>query len=383
MIETQPVQVISGRNRQDSLGSTVEVADITGDGLVDLIIGARAGDLSGADSGGVFVHAGTGDGDAPFEIEASIVIAGVNSFDYFGSALSTCDFNGDGLLDIAVAATYYEDRTASPVSNSQGGILVYMGQPGGLELVPEIIVGRTLDNGTFVNTNNLRLADHRASLAAGDFNGDGACDLAVGSRRYAYGGSNNTGLVQLYLGANADDERRGGVNTEPSLMWTETRTQTVDRSQSGGQFGRSIQMGDINADGKADLLIAQHAGDVGGRDGGGAYVFLGRDVSGVATEYLAATTADWSFHGSNYDNLGYSIVIDDANDDGVQDLLIGSIYEDYPDKPNAGAVLAFLGQSGVTPASEPDYVYEGVNRDGRIGEHFALKSDEDGDAGGT
>ena len=120
VIETQPVQVISGRNRQDSLGSTVEVADITGDGLVDLIIGARAGDLSGADSGGVFVHAGTGDGDAPFEIEASIVIAGVNSFDYFGSALSTCDFNGDGLLDIAVAATYYEDRTASPVSNSQG-----------------------------------------------------------------------------------------------------------------------------------------------------------------------------------------------------------------------------------------------------------------------
>ena len=48
VIETQPVQVISGRNRQDSLGSTVEVADITGDGLVDLIIGARAGDLSGA-----------------------------------------------------------------------------------------------------------------------------------------------------------------------------------------------------------------------------------------------------------------------------------------------------------------------------------------------
>ena len=31
------------------------------------------------------------------------------------------------------------------------------------------------------------------------------------------------------------------------------------------------------------------------------------------------------------------------------------------------------------PANEPDYVYEGVNRDGRIGEHFALKSDEDGD----
>ena len=105
-------------------------------------------------------------------------------------------------------------------------------------------------------------------------------DLAVGSWRYAYGGSNNTGLVQLYLGANADDERRGGVNTEPSLMWTETRTQTVDRSQSGGQFGRSIQMGDINADGKADLLIAQHAGDVGGRDGGGAYVFLGRTYRG-------------------------------------------------------------------------------------------------------
>jgi Ca2+-binding RTX toxin-like protein len=47
--------VIRGETAGDQLGSEVELADLNGDGLADIIIGARLSDLGGADSGAVYV----------------------------------------------------------------------------------------------------------------------------------------------------------------------------------------------------------------------------------------------------------------------------------------------------------------------------------------
>ena len=163
------------------------------------------------------------------------------------------------------------------------------------------------------------------------------------------------------------------------MLITETRTEVDGVPVGSGQLGRGLSMGDVNGDGKSDLLIAQMVGDVGGRDGGVTYLFLGKSVNGVASAYTSVEPADWYYAGSAYDYNGWSVVIDDINGDQIQDVITASIYDDFPSLNNTGAIYAFYGRGGGLPNADPDVSFIGVVPDSRLGESIALKADEDGD----
>src|SRR6185436_2718723 len=81
---------------------------------------------------------------------------------------------------------------------------------------------------------------------AGDVNGDGYDDLAVGAPNYQ-DDQIQEGRVFLYLGS------PGGLPTLPS--WT------ADGNQQQGQFGSVVAgAGDVNGDGYADLLVTTPVG---------------------------------------------------------------------------------------------------------------------------
>lgn len=116
--------VINGQNPYDRSGFCVSSAgDVNGDGLADVIVGARYGDsAAGSEAGRSYVVFGKTNG---VDVDLSAVDNGTGGFvingqaagDLSGSSLSSAgDVNGDGLVDLIVGA-----RTSDPAGASNGG----------------------------------------------------------------------------------------------------------------------------------------------------------------------------------------------------------------------------------------------------------------------
>jgi FG-GAP repeat len=102
--------------------------------------------------------------------------------DAFGAALAKGDFNGDMRFDVAVGVP---DEAVGGTTLA-GAVNVLYGSPGGL----------TGAGGQLVTQHNPEPGDFfGASLAAGDFDGDGFFDLAVGAVSVFYAAGGPGGVV--------------------------------------------------------------------------------------------------------------------------------------------------------------------------------------------
>ncbi|PYL01437.1 MAG: hypothetical protein DME19_01680 [Verrucomicrobia bacterium] len=166
--------------------SSVVVGDFNGDGKPDLAVN---------NSGGVSVLLGNGDGT--FQAAANYGIAGATS------SVVARDFNGDGKTDLAVASA------TTPSSSDNVSVLLGNGD-GTLQAAVPYVVGSS-----------------PYSVTAGDFNGDGKPDLAL-----------TTGVGILLLLGNGDGTFQIAVN------------------YGAGSGPSSVSVGDFNGDGRADLAAA-------------------------------------------------------------------------------------------------------------------------------
>ena len=183
-------------------------------------------------------------------------------------------------------------------------------------------------------------------IAVNDLNQDGVRDFIVTEPENDTGSANG-GLVAVYH--STDGEFEGGP------------VQVFTGAERDDELGRGVAVGDINGDGLSDLLYGIFRSDVNGANSGAMYMHLGQP-DGRFSE-----APDQVFDGPQNDGYyGSAIAICDFNGDERMDLAVASWgYEDRDWRPrsyNHGAVMVHLGYpDGFLP--QPDQIIVGREPD--------------------
>lgn len=346
---------LTGTAAGDELGRVIRPAgDLNGDGYDDVLIGAAYADpLGRTDAGVVYVVFGDPNLSTLGSLDLStldgttgFVLYGAQANDRAGRAISSAgDVNGDGYDDILVGTVPVDpDATPSAVWLIYGGETV--GQGGSVDLAcldaaaGVAIVGDAIDG--------------VAISGAGDLNGDGYDDLAIGVPLASPDGVSYAGATYLLwggpnLGATLDVDT---LTAEAGLMLA-----GPNPGDTLGRFARNL--GDVNGDGYDDLALGSPTADPQGRRSAGiAYVVFGSTDLGTTPLDLASLDGSDGFAiaGAAPGHLAGRAVsgAGDVNGDGYDDLIIGSPGANVGEMAWAGAAYLIWGGPALGDGGELD-----------------------------
>lgn len=345
----------------DSFGQALAVGDFNQDGFDDLAIGVPGSIVAGQEAAGaVQVMYGsadglTVDGSQTWTQDSAGVEDTPGAGDEYGATLTTADFDGDGYDDLAVGVPH---ETVNGDDNA-GAINILYGSGNGLRST--LIGGGRPDE--FLTQDSINFFTSAQpedrfghTLTAGDFDGDGLDDLAVGVPYEDFaGGLDNAGAVQVFFGA------AGGILDESARFPQQISANTpgVDNAQEASDlFGYSLAAADFNGDGRDDLAIGTPYETHG--DGGGALLYAGavnivfgsangmnpeagapiwtQDSPGIDSEAEAEEFFGWKLAAADFNNDGYADLAIGVPQDHVLGVRIGSVHILYGDETGPTAV---------------------------------------------
>ncbi|MEO6461890.1 MAG: VCBS repeat-containing protein, partial [Candidatus Eisenbacteria bacterium] len=222
---TETRSVVASSNFQSLGARIVDAGDMNRDGFGDFAVSSTTLDNGAAfQAGRVDFHPGALGAVVP----PSLVVAGTHSFDRMGSALAgRGDVNGDGFHDLVVGAREWDEAALADC----GRVSVFFGSAGGPVLAtPWTRVGTQAGQG------------FGAGVALTDLDADGYTDVVVGSSSPTFNAT-TPGRVEVFYGG------PGGPANTPGLVYTSPNPHV--------SYGSVVAaLGDVNADGIADLGVA-------------------------------------------------------------------------------------------------------------------------------
>jgi len=260
--------------------AAVSLFDIDGDGDVDMIIGNR-GRYNGQDfRGSLWLFRNTGTASSPvFTLETGDYL-GLSSLGYTDLQPQWLDFNGDGTIDLGIAATANRRQSFFYFPNTGTGAVSL----------------NIADRREIPLPSDLTVSDR---LHFYDFDRDGDADLLVGGF---------LGNISLYENA--------GSAASPDFVLRDSALGGVGPTFSGRY--RSLAVGDIDLDGKADIITVDQSGKAMILHDGDWGKWNKKDTAIVANRLTGGNYAP-------YFGNRLQVAVGDFNGDKKPDVAIGTM----------------------------------------------------------
>lgn len=284
-----------------------QAGDINGDGVIDLVIGARSDDDGATDAGAVYIVFLNNDGTVQSNQKISMLVGGFNETllenNFFGYGVAGIgDYDNDGIPDIAASA---------PATTNRALYIIHLNRDGTVK--------------DFVKNSGIIA---QGLSAIGDINNDGRIDLVACNPGSDIGGNNIGAISLLFFNSNSQ------VMPAQTVLINPLSGGLGAGLLAGDEFGgREVAMlGDIDGDGTKELAVGAFKSD-GGK--GAIWILsLNSETFNVESKlkiteglngFTDTLTLGSNPNGSLGANFGHALSrVGDLNGDGVPDLMTGA-----------------------------------------------------------